>query len=248
MRAFRAVGTALVESRACPTSTRIRPSAASASTCARSSATTLVAVECPRSTTARSPTSPASRMPVDKAMSERWYDEEVAKKQGESAFHFAICMLGSARDDRRLQLPPHPPGIPHSDVGIFMFPGYEGKGFGTDAMNALVDFGFGELGLQRVGLTVAPDNERAIRSYEKCGFVREGIRAALAAAPRPGRWTSSSDVDPPAGVGGARAASAAGTTRHRRSRRPKRRQPAARKRSTPKGDDSRRDGRTLSFL
>lgn len=169
--------------------------------------------------------------PVDKAMSERWYDEEVAKKQGETAFYFAICKLGSAQMIGGCNFHFIHQGV-HSDVGIFMFPGNEGKGFGTDAMNALVDFGFGELGLQRVGLTVAPDNERAIRSYEKCGFVREGIRRhsrrhrgqALdelvmsitrpewEALERPRSWDYPAPRTPA-----------------------KKRQPAARKRSTPKG-------------
>ena len=116
--------------------------------------------------------------PVDQSMSERWYDEEVAKTQGQSAFFFAICKLGSTEMIGGINFHRIHHGL-FSDVGIFMFPGYEGKGFGTDAMNALIDFGFGELRLQRIGLEVDPDNERAIRSYEKCGFAREGVRRAV---------------------------------------------------------------------
>jgi RimJ/RimL family protein N-acetyltransferase len=116
--------------------------------------------------------------PVDRSMSERWYDEEVAKTQGTTAFAFAICKLGSAQMIGGINFHRIHHGL-FSDVGIFMFHGYEGKGFGTDAMNALIDFGFGELRLQRIGLEVDPDNERAIRSYEKCGFAREGVRRAV---------------------------------------------------------------------
>lgn len=49
-----------------------------------------------------------------------------------------------------------------------------GKGYGTEAMNLLVDYCFHVLGLQRVYLKVLETNTRAQRSYKKCGFVRYG--------------------------------------------------------------------------
>jgi RimJ/RimL family protein N-acetyltransferase len=51
---------------------------------------------------------------------------------------------------------------------------YWGKGYGTDALRVLLRFGFEELNLQRVSLSVLEGNERAMRSYEKCGFRYEG--------------------------------------------------------------------------
>ncbi len=57
---------------------------------------------------------------------------------------------------------------------------YRGKGYGTDTMRLLVGYGFRELGLYRVTLSVFSYNLRAIRSYEKVGFVREQVqRSAL---------------------------------------------------------------------
>jgi RimJ/RimL family protein N-acetyltransferase len=50
-----------------------------------------------------------------------------------------------------------------------------GKGFGTDAVNVLCDFGFGELRLERVMLRVFDYNTRAIRSYEKSGFRTDAL-------------------------------------------------------------------------
>lgn len=49
-----------------------------------------------------------------------------------------------------------------------------GKGYGSDAVRVLVDHAFRNLNLHRVALTVFADNARAIRAYEKCGFVPEG--------------------------------------------------------------------------
>jgi RimJ/RimL family protein N-acetyltransferase len=49
-----------------------------------------------------------------------------------------------------------------------------GNGFGTDAMRVMLRYAFNELNLRRVGLIVFEYNPRAIRSYEKAGFVHEG--------------------------------------------------------------------------
>lgn len=51
---------------------------------------------------------------------------------------------------------------------------YWGKGYGTDAMNLILRFAFETLNLKRVSLTVFEYNERAVHSYEKCGFQSEG--------------------------------------------------------------------------
>jgi RimJ/RimL family protein N-acetyltransferase len=50
-----------------------------------------------------------------------------------------------------------------------------GGGLGTDAVRALLGFAFGEMGLRRVWLITDADNARAIRCFEKSGFVREGL-------------------------------------------------------------------------
>ncbi len=53
-----------------------------------------------------------------------------------------------------------------------------GRGYGTDAIRQALRYGFQELGLRRIDLEVDEDNLRGIRSYEKCGFVREGLLRA----------------------------------------------------------------------
>jgi RimJ/RimL family protein N-acetyltransferase len=49
-----------------------------------------------------------------------------------------------------------------------------GHGYGTEATALMVEHAFTRLALHRVALTVFEFNERAIRAYEKCGFVAEG--------------------------------------------------------------------------
>ncbi len=50
-----------------------------------------------------------------------------------------------------------------------------GRGIGRQAVNLVLDHAFGALALHRVDLRVLARNTRAIRCYQACGFVREGI-------------------------------------------------------------------------
>ena len=50
------------------------------------------------------------------------------------------------------------------------------QGFCTEAMKLVLAHGFGEMKLHRIDLRVLARNKRAIRAYEKCRFVREGIQ------------------------------------------------------------------------
>jgi RimJ/RimL family protein N-acetyltransferase len=51
-----------------------------------------------------------------------------------------------------------------------------GKGYGTKAINLLLDYAFGNLGFHRVAIGVVAFNEAALRFYEKAGFKREGVQ------------------------------------------------------------------------
>ena len=116
----------------------------------------------------------SSRAPLSEPLEERWF-ERMLESQGRTAYHFVICLLD---DDR-----------PLGTIGLFNIDYVDGnagmgigigekalwgKGLGTDALLALLDFGFGELRMERIWLEVFDFNPRARRSYEKCGFVLEG--------------------------------------------------------------------------
>lgn len=54
------------------------------------------------------------------------------------------------------------------------------KGYGTETVGLLVQHGFETLNFNRIYLRVYSTNPRAIRSYEKAGFIREGtLRQAV---------------------------------------------------------------------
>ena len=49
-----------------------------------------------------------------------------------------------------------------------------GKGYGSEAVQLLLAFGFDELNLHRIYLRVFDFNDRALRTYRKCGLTEEG--------------------------------------------------------------------------
>lgn len=55
---------------------------------------------------------------------------------------------------------------------------YWSRGYGAEAIKVLLDYAFDRLGLKSVYLRVYRSNHRAIRCYEKVGFVKEGILRA----------------------------------------------------------------------
>ena len=59
-------------------------------------------------------------------------------------------------------------------LGIVMGPEFQSQGLGSQACQLMVDYGFAELGLNRIGLQVYAFNDRAIAAYHKAGFVEEG--------------------------------------------------------------------------
>lgn len=50
-----------------------------------------------------------------------------------------------------------------------------GCGVGTKAAGLMLRYGFEELGLHRIYLRVLEGNDRAVKSYEKAGFKKEGF-------------------------------------------------------------------------
>jgi len=57
------------------------------------------------------------------------------------------------------------------EVGMFIGDKkYWNKGYGTEALSLLLDYGFKALNLHNISLRVYSFNERAIKAYEKIGF------------------------------------------------------------------------------
>jgi RimJ/RimL family protein N-acetyltransferase len=127
-----------------------------------------------------------ARAPMGTALEERWF-EGMLERHGTSDWYFVICRLGSDRAIGNMGL--HGVDLTNGSAAVGITIGEtdeHGKGLGTDALEALLDFGFGRLRLERMWLDVYDFNGRAIASYRKAGLQREGV--ARHGAYRDGRF------------------------------------------------------------
>jgi RimJ/RimL family protein N-acetyltransferase len=104
------------------------------------------------------------------------YAQMVISQQGKSMFSFSICLAGSREPIGNVTLRGLDRENGSAELAIVIgVKALQGRGYGTDALNCVVDFGFGELRLERIYLHVFDYNPRAIRSYEKAGFQTDAI-------------------------------------------------------------------------
>ena len=122
----------------------------------------------------------AMSAPMSEAAETVWFDR-MLERQGSTDFHFVICLLDGDRAIGTAGL--H--GIDHvngsAEFGIAIGEKAEwDKGYGTDALRAICDFGFGELRLEQ---------HRPVRLRGQCPWparVREGrLQPRRDDAPRP---------------------------------------------------------------
>lgn len=111
------------------------------------------------------------RQGTDRAFHERWF-------------------AAYTKDDSRQIFTVLCGGIPIGQVGLLSInfddqnaelyvligdPAYRGKGLGSKMVRHIIDYGFIQLQLHRIYLTVHAANTAAIHVYEVCGFQKEGV-------------------------------------------------------------------------
>ena len=62
-----------------------------------------------------------------------------------------------------------------AELAIVLGPEHQGKGYGGEAIELLLELAFCHLNLNRVHLRVSSQNARALACYERAGFAREGV-------------------------------------------------------------------------
>lgn len=101
--------------------------------------------------------------------------DEIASRHDNEVYRFIICRITDDEPVGRCDLfmIDQANGSCGFGIGIGV-PELRGQGLGTDAVNALVDFAFGELRMERVWLDTEASNEHAQATYRKAGFAEEG--------------------------------------------------------------------------
>lgn len=111
---------------------------------------------------------------VSHATEEDW----LRRKQGFSnnELNLAICTSEEHRHIGNIYLRNIDWVVRHCEMQIFIGEaGQRGKGYGVEALTLLIRHAFLDLGMQRMYLYVLEDNQPAIKLYQRCGFVREGV-------------------------------------------------------------------------
>ncbi len=109
--------------------------------------------------------------PVTLAGEERWF-RDYERRADEQIFAIEVDgthvgNLGLHRIDRTHR---------KAEIGIVIGePDYWDRGFGTEAMDVALRYAFGVLQVHKVSLEVLEYNQRALRTYERLGFQREGV-------------------------------------------------------------------------
>ncbi len=114
-------------------------------------------------------------LPLSQVDEEAWYDQMIKQPPERHPMVIEVCLQDN-------WLPVGDCGFNTIDyqsrsgeIGIFI--GQKdlwNQGYGTETMRLILKHGFNTLNLHRIFLRVFETNMRAIRSYEKAGFVLEG--------------------------------------------------------------------------
>lgn len=62
-----------------------------------------------------------------------------------------------------------------AEIGYDLHPGFWGQAYMREALNAVLDIGFEEMGLNRIEALVSIENDRSIRLLHRLGFKQEGL-------------------------------------------------------------------------
>jgi RimJ/RimL family protein N-acetyltransferase len=120
-------------------------------------------------------------MPLSQASEENWFDHTLQKPAEEQPLVIEIVSQDEWMPIGVIDLHTFNWRARSAELGIFI--GEKmcwNQGFGQEAVRLIVKHGFNTLNLNRIFLRVYETNSRAIHTYERVGFIKEGsLRQAV---------------------------------------------------------------------
>jgi len=114
-------------------------------------------------------------MPLSREEEQHWFDKIMAHPPAERPLAIEIKDADTWRLVGNCEFHDISPVNHSATVGIFIGDkSIWDSGYGTEAMQVMLKFGFESLNLNRIALMVYDTNPRAQHVYEKVGFVHEG--------------------------------------------------------------------------
>ncbi len=91
------------------------------------------------------------------------------------AINWAIAIKGSASLIGTIGYYRMKPEHHRAEVGYVLHPDYHGKGIMSEAIRAVLAYGFQKMKLHSIEAVVSPNNEKSIAVLEKHQFIQEGL-------------------------------------------------------------------------
>ncbi|QGQ19942.1 GNAT family N-acetyltransferase [Cellulomonas sp. JZ18] len=99
-----------------------------------------------------------------------------SREAAQGRYDFAVTANGSDEYRGEIVLTDVDEDVRCAGLRLAMRPAYRGRGYGTEAIELVLEFAFEGLGLHRVELEALSINTRAVSLYENIGFRVEGRR------------------------------------------------------------------------
>lgn len=111
---------------------------------------------------------------ADLAAARAYYDGIVAGLERRDLFQWAVTVPADDRLIGTVTLVDWDRANRRAEIGFILHPSHWGRGLASDAVQTVLGWAFGPMGLHRVEADVEPPNTASLNLLERLGFEREG--------------------------------------------------------------------------
>jgi RimJ/RimL family protein N-acetyltransferase len=112
--------------------------------------------------------------PLNRVQEREFFDEVVCD---DDTVHLLVVADAASEPDPvgMVGLDPVDHEARRAELGYWVAPDHQRRGYGTAAVELVVEYGFDQLGLHKIAARVFEFNDPSARLLERVGFVREGV-------------------------------------------------------------------------